>query len=128
MKPIRMPQVVVTVIAVICSWAAVNIFGPLDSIPRLRANAVNTDRTLSVKVYKKRLSSFSTTGVGILVRVYDGQNNLLYDKVVFEDGWWDADVGEMYSKIVFAGDEIKIGPKFSPDDYFVIKKSDLNSL
>ena len=67
-------------------------------------------------------------GVGILVRVYDGQNNMVYDKVVFKDGWWDADVGEMYSKILFADNEIKIGPKFSPDDYLVIKNTELNRL
>lgn len=125
MKHVKTPQVVITVVVITVISLFVYIFGPLDKIPRLRVSAISPDKTLIVKVYKQRLSFYPTLRVGISVNIYDNQNTLLYDKVIFEDGWWNADIGEMYSQISFVNDEIRIGPKFSPDDYYVIKKSEL---
>jgi hypothetical protein len=128
MKPVKKTQIVIVIIAIILVWLFFDIVGPLDKIPRLRVSATNQDKTLVVKVYKKRLSFYPKLRVGILVNIYDNQDTLLYDKVIFEDGLWDHDIGEMYSEILFVDDEIWIGPKFTPDEYYVIKKSDLRSI
>ncbi len=60
------------------------------------------------------------------MRIWETNGNLIYDRIIFEDDWWNGDIDDMYSKIVFENDEIRIGPKFTPDDYFVIKKTDLS--
>lgn len=125
MKTIKTTHVVLALIVILGLCGAVRIFGPFDKAPRLRADATSPDQTLRVQVFQKRLSFFPTLRFGILVRVYDNQSNLLYDKIIFEDSWWNEDLGEMYTQIIFDTAEIKIGPKFSPTDYYVIRKSDL---
>lgn len=128
MKPLKKPQIAITIVVIMVIWLFVHIFGPLDNIPRLRVFATSPDKALIVKVFKKRLSFYPSIRVGILVNIHNNQNTLLYDKVIFEDGWWNDDIGEMYSQILFVNEEIWVGPKFSPDDYYVIKKSDLSSI
>jgi len=103
------------------------VIGPIDHVPRLYAFAKSPDGTLIVRVLKKRLSLWPNVRMGILVRISNRQDEVLYERIIFEDSWWDYDIGEMYKQIVFDQDEIRIGPKFTPDDYFVVKKSELRS-
>ena len=101
--------------------------GPLDSIPRLRATAQSPDGSLLVNVYKQRLALYPKPRVGILVRIYENGEKLVYEKIIFEDGLWDHDIGEMYQNIYFNDSEILIGPKYSPEENFVIKRADLKA-
>jgi hypothetical protein len=112
------------VVVVIVVAAFTYVVGPLDSVPRKRASATSPDGALTVEVFKQRLSLFPKLRVGILVRVTDQTNKLLYEKIIFEEGWWNADIGEMFKQITFSGDEIRIGPMFSPDEYFTIRRPD----
>jgi hypothetical protein len=115
--------VVITVV-----WAFTYVVGPLDSVPRLRASAKSPDGLITTRVYKQRLALYPILRVGILVRISDNQEVVLYERVIFEDSWWNEDIGEMYKYIAYEGDEIRIGPKYSPKEYFVIKRSELGSL
>ena len=113
---------VLFVIAVVAGVTLVH--GPLDPVPRLRASATNPDGSLTVKVYQKRPDLFPPMGVAVVVKVFNRQGETVYEKTVFEDGWWH-DVGEMYKKIYFDADEIRVGPKQLWTDYFVIKRAEL---
>lgn len=64
---------------------------------------------------------------GILVRIHDREEKAVYEKIIFEDGRWDEDVCEMYQRTVFNEAQMLIGPKFTPGDYFVIKRADLKA-
>src|SRR5205814_10334563 len=100
-------------------------FGPLDRVPRLRATGRSPDGELLVEVFEQKESVFSSFKIGILVRIYDKRGKLLFDKFIFEDCWWYFDVGDMYSGVEFTNDEIHVGPGYSPEDYFPIKRADL---
>jgi len=115
----------VTVIVIIGFSVFISYFGPLDRAPRLRATGRSPDGELLVKVFKQQQSLFPVFRVGIHVRIYDRQNNLLFDKFIFEDGWWHWDVGDMYSSVEFTKDEIHVGPGYSPGDYYAIKRAEL---
>lgn len=122
----RLRFLVVVAVAILV-YGVVRTFGPLDSFSRLRASARSPDGKLTVKVSREMLQHYPSLRVGVFVRVYDDEENLLYERKIFEDGWWDEDLGEMYKKIVFDDQEIRIGPKFDPSDYFVIPKSELRT-
>ena len=122
---VRTSLVLVTVIIIASVALLTYVDGPIDRIPRIWASATSPDGTFTVKVYKKRLALLPTNRVGILVRIWNKQGQLVYDRIIFQDNWWYYDIGDMYKNIVFDRDEIRVGPKFTPDDYFVIKKSEL---
>lgn len=118
---------VLLVLFVIAAVAVVTlVHGPLDPIPRLRASATSPDGSLTVKVYQNRIVLFPPRGVRVVVKVFNKQGETVYEKNVFEDGWWH-DVGLMYNKIDFEADEIRVGPKQRVEDYFVIKRAELKS-
>lgn len=94
-------------------------------VPRLRISATSPDNRLVVKVYRKQLGLIPAAGYEVIVRVSDERDKLLYDRGIFQESGWDAGIGEMYSKVIFVGDDIWVGPKFSPDEFFIIRKSDL---
>lgn len=112
-------------IVILSISAFLYVFGPIDHIPRIRAVSKSPDGALVVRVYKKRLSLLPTVRTGILVRILDARQDVLYERIIFEDSWWHHDFEDMYTQIVFEGDEIRIGPKFTPNDYFVIKRTEL---
>lgn len=120
-------RILVVVAVAILVFGVVKTFGPFDSLPRLRASARSPDGKLTVKVFRQMLQHFPSLRVGLFVRVYNDQEKLIYERKIFEDGWWDEDFGEMYKNIVFDGEEIRIGPKFDAADYFVIRKSELGN-
>jgi hypothetical protein len=124
-RPVKSTHVIGLLIIIGLIGVFIYHFGPLDSIPRLRASAISPDRSLTVKVYKQRLALYPNLRVGVLVKIYDEEGRKIYDKIIFEDGWWNEDIGEMYTRIMFNDSEILIGPKFSPDEYYIIKKDDL---
>ena len=117
--------VILTAVIIVGVGIFTYVNGPIDHIPRLRVSATSPDQALTVSVYKKQLAFFPQGRVGILVRVWETNGNLIYDRIIFEDDSWNWDIGDMYSKIAFENDEIRIGPKFTPDDYFVIRKAEL---
>jgi hypothetical protein len=47
--------------------------------------------------------------------------------MVFQDGWWSSDIGEMYSRIVFDNDGILVGPRFEPNDYLVVSIAEIHA-
>ncbi len=103
--------------------------GLLDYIPRLRASAISPDGRLTVKVYKKRLSSRPFfPRMGASAEVYDSRGNLVYDNLIYHDDDWDDTVGQAFNQISFEGDEIHIGPGvYDPKKGWVIKRSDLKT-
>lgn len=120
-------KVLVVVAVAILVYGVVRTFGPFDSLPRLRASARSPDGKFTVKVFREMVQHYPSLRVGLFVRVYDDKEHLIYERKIFEDGWWDEDFGEMYKNIVFEGEEIRIGPKFDTTDYFVIRKSELGN-
>ena len=119
------PSLVILTAAIISGLAILTyVDGPIDHIPRIRVSATSPDGALSVNVYKKRLS---ISRVGILVRISNQRKQLIYDRIIHVDGWWHWDFEGMYSKISFEGEEIRIGPRYSPDEYFVITRQELDN-
>ena len=72
-----------------------------------------------MKVYRKRVSLLPSN-VAVIARVYDRRGELLLEKEVFADGWRYA-MDSMFRRITFEGREIRIGPKWSPDEYVMIR-------
>jgi len=103
----------------LCVGGFTYLFGPVDPVPRLHAAAESPDREIAVKVYRKRVSLLPSN-VAVIARVYDGRGELLLEKEVFADGWWYA-LDSMFRRITFEGGEIRIGPKWSPDEYVMIR-------
>ncbi len=105
------------------AWA----FGPVDTIPRVRATGLCDGGRLRVNVYQQRLRVLPTSRVAIVVRITDASSNLLFERTVFEDGWWHQDIGDMYSKVQCAEDAVYVGPKFDPRDFYRISKTEFLS-
>jgi hypothetical protein len=99
--------------------------GPLDHIPRLHASAQSPDGTLTVKVYRQTVS-FTRPEYDVIAKVFDRRGNLVYERKIYQESMW-SELDNLYRNITFEGDEIHIGPKFSADEYFVIKRSELRS-
>lgn len=127
LRRVRLYMVSLALFVIASIWLLTYVIGPLDTVPRNRISTESPDQVLTVQVVKKRVS-LCPLRVALIARIYDDKDSLIFEKQIFEDGWWNEDVGEMYSKVVFVGDEILIGPGFSPDEYFIIKKSDLRLL
>jgi len=98
-----------------------------DFIPRLRASAKSPDGALTVKVYQVRLMPRPFfPRMGAVAKVYDRNEEIVYENIIFHDSDWDDTLGSAFNKISFEGDEIHIGPGFyDSSQVYVIKKSDL---
>ena len=75
-----------------------------------------------MKVYRKRVSLLPSKVV-VLARVYDRRGGLLLERELFADGYW-ADTDLMFRRITFEGDEVRIGPKWSPGEYVAVTESE----
>jgi len=105
-------------------WGFFYFFGPLDSVPRMHASAISPDGSLKVEVYRKRVSLLPNSQIDMIAKVKDGKGNLLYEKVVLQEGMW-SETENLYLNIVFAGDEIQLRPGWGDDDFYSIRRSDL---
>lgn len=122
----RVIRLLIVIAAVLSVGIFVRLFGPVDSIPRERASELCYNEEIKVTISEKRLSSIPVSRVGILVRITDQRGTVLFDQIIFEDGWWYEDIGEMYKNVRCTDDAIFIGPKFDPEDYYKIPRSTLN--
>ncbi len=116
-------RIIVVLFVTISVWAMVRVFGPLDTVPRVRVAATSPDGKYTVQALQKRLKIFPSLRFGLFVRVTDENQNEVYNRSVFEDSWWSSDVGEMYSRILFQDDQILVVPKFDPDDFLILMAS-----
>ena len=107
---------------IICVGGFTHLFGPIDPIPRLHASAESPDREVTVKVYRKRVFHWPPA-FAVIARVYYKRGELLFEKELYADGWW-YDAEYMYRRVTFDGGEIRIGPKFSPNEYAVIREAE----
>lgn len=105
-------------------WGFFYFFGPLDSIPRLHSSAESPDGTLKAEVYRKRVSLLPNSLIDMIAKVYDQKGNLLYEKVILQDGIW-SETENLYRNIVFSSDEIQLRPGWGADDLYIIRRSDL---
>lgn len=103
------------------------LFGPLDSIPRLHASARSPDGALTVRVYRKRVSLPPSPEIDMIARVYDRQGTLIYEQKIYQEALW-SELDDLFRNITFEDDEIRIGPKFSPEEYVVIREADFKRL
>ena len=108
---------------VLIVWGFTYFFGPLDSVPRLHASAQRPDGAFTVKVYRQRIS-LGPPEIDMIAKVFDQRGNLIYQKKIYQEGMW-SELENLFRNITFEGDEIRIGPKFSPNEYVVIKQTDL---
>jgi hypothetical protein len=98
--------------------------GPLDYRPRLVSSATSPDGSLTVEVFRQRDPSYSLyVGAVMHARVYDGQNRLVYEKLIGSDGAWN-ELDDAFEEIVFEGDHIRISQLWGRSH--VIKQSELN--
>ena len=97
--------------------------GPIDHIPRLHASAQSPDGVITVKVFRQTVS-FTRPEYDVIAKVFDQHGNLVYERKIYQESMW-SELDNQYRNITFQGDEIRIGPKFSADEYFVIKRSEL---
>ena len=116
-----------SIILVVCAGLFHYVTGVFDYIPHLRASAKSPDGALTVKVYQKRLMPRPFfPRMGAIAKVYDGDGNLVYEKLFFRDSDWDDTLGYAFKEISFEGEEIRISPGFyDPSQAYVIRKSEL---
>ena len=107
------------VFLILCLGGYTYLFGPVDPIPRFHAFAESPDGEITVKVYRKRVSLLDP-GVVVIAKVYDRRGGLLLEKEIFADGWW-GDAERNFRRVTFEGDEIRIGPRWSPSAYVAIR-------
>jgi hypothetical protein len=107
---------------IICVGGFTYLFGPIDPIPRLHASAESPDREITVKVYRKRVPLWPPA-FAVIAKVYDKRSEVLLEKELYADGWW-YDAEYMYRRITFEGGDILIGPKFSFNEYAVIREAE----
>ena len=115
------------VLFILCLACFTYFFGPLDSIPRLHASAQSPDGAFTVKVYRKRISLLPSSEIDLVAKVYDRQGNLIFEKKIFQESMWN-ELDNLFRNIFFDGDKIRIGPSFDPDWYYVIGRTDLESI
>jgi hypothetical protein len=103
--------------------------GALDFIPRLRATAESPDGKYTVSVYQKRLVPRPFfPRMGAIARVYDRDQDLVYERTIFSDDDWDDTLGGAYTSIAFVDNEIQIGPGyFDRNKPVAIRLSELDS-
>lgn len=106
---------------------AVYLRGAIDFIPRLRASANSPDGRWTVRVYQQRLVAGPLfPRMGAVARVYDRNEGLVFENIIFDDDDWDDELGGSFNTILFEGEEIRIGPGvYDPKQFFVIKTDDL---
>jgi hypothetical protein len=120
------PYLITLVVLLILYLGITYFFGPLDPIPRLHAAAQSPDGALRVGVYRKRVSISPFSQIDVIAKIFDEQNNLIYEKKIFQESMW-SELDYLFKNITFESDEIRIGPKFSHDEYIVIRKADLKA-
>ena len=103
------------------------VFGPLDKMPRLQTSATSPDKRFHVSVWKRRLSLIPPFRVGLFVQIQNEGGQTVYENKIFEDGFWYEDFGVMYKEILFENEQIKVGPKYVPGEYFTINTQDMGS-
>jgi hypothetical protein len=107
------------------AWAY--LLWPLDTSPHLYKYAKSSDGSWTVNLYRKHRSLSLGDPVDILVRVYDRQGNLAFEKSLYiVDSWKQAE--QYCSEITFDGTKIMLGPGFMSGDgpgFFVIDTSNL---
>ena len=111
---------------VTCIGVLIYITGLVDYIPRLRVSAKSPDGQLIVRVYQQRLSPRPFfPQMGAVAKIYDKNEHLLYEKIIYHDDDWDDTVGLAYKEVSFNGEEILIEPRaYEPSNAYVIRKSD----
>ena len=97
--------------------------GPLDDVPRLHASAQSPDGAFTVKVYRQRVS-LGPPEIDVIAKVFDPSGKLIYEKRIYQEGMW-SELEHLFRNITFEGEEIRIGPRWSPNEYVVIKRADL---
>jgi hypothetical protein len=120
------PYLVAVAVLLMLYLGITYFYGPFDSIPRLHASAQSPDGAFTVKVYRKRVSHPPAPRIDVIAKVFDQQSNLIYEKKIYDEGSW-SELDNLFRNITFENDEIRIGPKFSPDEYVVIRKLDLKA-
>ncbi len=98
--------------------------GPLDYRPRQVASAKSPDMTLTVKVFRQRDPSYSLFyGAKMYAKVYDGDDRLVYEKMIGSDGAW-SELDDAFEEITFEGETIRISQLWGRSH--VIHKSELS--
>ena len=117
---------VLAVLFILTVWGFTYFFGPIDSSPRLHASAQSPDGALRVEVYRERVSLPPSPEIHVIAKVFDRQGKLIYEKKIYQEGMW-SELANLFGNITFEGDEIHIGPKFSANEYMVIRMADLHA-
>lgn len=112
------------VLFILCLAGFTYFFGPLDSLPRLHASAQSPDGTLTVKVYRQRVSLPPTSDIHLIAKVYDRQSNLVSEKKIFQEAMW-SELDMLFRNIRFDGETISISPGFDAAGSYVIDKKNL---
>lgn len=125
-KPQKLRPFIILLFLLTCVGVLIHVTGLYDYIPQLRASAKSPDGEFSVRVYQKRFSPRPFfPRMGVIAKIYDKNETLLYEKIIYEDDDWDDTVGFVYKEISFDGEEIHIGPgAYDPSRICVIKKAD----
>jgi hypothetical protein len=110
----RKSRILIFALVIVVLVGAVHLItGVFDYIPRLRAQAISPDGTLTVKVYQKRLMPRPFfPRMGAVAKVYDRNGNLVYQNIFFRDSDFDDTLADAFKQISFQTDEIVIGPGF----------------
>lgn len=118
--------VIPAIILVVCA-GLIHFTGLLDFIPSLRVSAKSPDGELTVMVYQQRLSPRPFfPRMGAIAKVYDRNENLVYENIIYHDDDWDDTVGTAFNQIDFQEGEIHIRPgAYDKNKAYIIKKADL---
>src|SRR3954471_15906910 len=110
----RKSRILIFALVIVVLVGAVHLItGVFDYIPRLRAQAISPDGTLTVKVYQKRLMPRPFfPRMGAVAKVYDRNGNLVYQNIFFRASDFDDTLADAFKQISFQTDEIVIGPGF----------------
>lgn len=114
------------VLFILCLAGFTYLFGPLDSFPRLHASAQSPDGELTVEVYRKRVSLPPSSRIELIAKVYDKEGHPIFEKTIFAEGMW-SELDSLCRNIVFAEDQIRIGPSFDPYWNYVIDRAELRA-
>lgn len=120
----------VAALSTVCFGSLVYVTGAIDYVPRLRVMAQSPNGEFTVKVYQQRLSPRPFfPRMGAIAKVYDKNDNLIFEKTIQADDDWDDTLGDCLTQILFVEEEIRIGPGcYVRDKFVIIKLNELNYL
>lgn len=123
-------MVAAAVLGTVCFSFLVYVTGAIDYVPRLRVTAQSPSGEFTVKVYQQRLSPRPFfPRMGAIAKVYDRNDNLIFEKTIQADVDWDDTLGDCLTQILFIEEEIQIGPGcYVRDKFVIIKLNELNYL